>query len=72
MPDKHKVVILGGGFAGLYAAQALKRAPLDITFIDRRNYHLFQPSALSSRHGFALPGRNRSADSRRFERTEEH
>jgi NADH dehydrogenase len=38
-----QVVILGGGFAGLYAARALGRAPVDVTVIDRRNYHLFQP-----------------------------
>src|SRR4051812_40022667 len=38
-----RVVIIGGGFGGLYAARALKKAPVDITLIDRRNYHLFQP-----------------------------
>ena len=43
MADRHKVLILGGGFGGLVAAQALKRAPLDVTLIDRRNFHLFQP-----------------------------
>jgi NADH dehydrogenase len=37
------VVIIGGGFGGLNAAQALARAPVRITLIDRRNYHLFQP-----------------------------
>jgi NADH dehydrogenase len=37
------VVILGGGFAGLYAAQSLGGAPVRITLIDRRNHHLFQP-----------------------------
>jgi NADH:ubiquinone reductase (H+-translocating) len=41
--NRPRLVILGGGFAGLYAARALKRAPLDITVIDRRNHHLFQP-----------------------------
>jgi len=39
----HRVVILGGGFGGLYATQALRRAPVDVTLIDRRNFHLFQP-----------------------------
>ena len=39
----HHVVILGGGFGGLYAAQALRRAPVEVTLIDRRNFHLFQP-----------------------------
>ncbi|HET9985525.1 MAG TPA: NAD(P)/FAD-dependent oxidoreductase [Longimicrobiales bacterium] len=37
------VVILGGGFGGLYCARALRRAPVQITLVDRRNYHLFQP-----------------------------
>jgi len=38
-----RVVILGGGFGGLEAAQALARAPVDVTVIDRQNHHLFQP-----------------------------
>src|ERR1700736_5406147 len=38
-----RVVILGGGFGGLYAAKALKHAPARVTVVDRRNYHLFQP-----------------------------
>jgi NADH:ubiquinone reductase (H+-translocating) len=37
------VVIIGAGFGGLSAAKALNRAPVDVTIIDRRNYHLFQP-----------------------------
>jgi len=40
---KPRVVIIGGGFAGLNAAKALKRAPVDVTIVDRRNHHLFQP-----------------------------
>jgi NADH:ubiquinone reductase (H+-translocating) len=39
----HRVVIIGGGFAGLHAAKGLKRAPVQVTLIDRRNFHLFQP-----------------------------
>ena len=39
----HHVVIVGGGFGGLYCAQSLKRAPVRVTLIDRRNFHLFQP-----------------------------
>src|SRR3954463_12919278 len=39
----HRVVIVGGGFAGLNAARALRRAAVKITLIDRRNFHLFQP-----------------------------
>jgi len=38
-----RVVIVGGGFAGLYAARALKRAPVDLTVLDRENHHTFQP-----------------------------
>jgi NADH:ubiquinone reductase (H+-translocating) len=41
--ERPKVIIIGGGFGGLSAAQALKSAPVDVTLIDRRNYHLFQP-----------------------------
>ncbi|WP_029919575.1 NAD(P)/FAD-dependent oxidoreductase [Nevskia soli] len=38
-----QVLIVGAGFGGLSAAQALARAPVDITVVDRRNFHLFQP-----------------------------
>ena len=41
--DLPRVVIVGGGFGGLYAARALAAAPVSITLIDRRNYHLFRP-----------------------------
>ena len=43
MDTRHRVVIVGGGFGGLFAARALKRAPVKVTLIDRRNFHLFQP-----------------------------
>lgn len=39
----HRVVIVGGGFGGLYAAKSLGRAPVEVTLIDKRNFHLFQP-----------------------------
>lgn len=39
----HRVVIVGGGFGGLYAARALSRSAVSITLLDRRNFHLFQP-----------------------------
>ena len=38
-----RVLILGGGFAGLYAARALAHAPVDVVVVDRTNHHLFQP-----------------------------
>lgn len=45
MPELHlpHVVILGGGFGGLWATRALRRAPVRVTLVDRTNYHLFQP-----------------------------
>ncbi len=43
MAERHRVVILGGGFGGLAAARRLKRAPVSVTLVDRCNYHLFQP-----------------------------
>lgn len=43
MVDRPHVVILGAGFGGLTAARALRDAPVDVTLIDRHNYHLFQP-----------------------------
>jgi NADH dehydrogenase len=39
----HRVLIIGGGFGGLAAAKALKRAPVEVTLVDRSNHHLFQP-----------------------------
>ncbi len=42
-PRRPQVLILGGGFAGLNAARKLARAPVDVTLVDRRNHHLFQP-----------------------------
>jgi NADH dehydrogenase len=39
----HHVVIVGGGFGGLYAAKALRRAPVRVTLVDRKNHHTFQP-----------------------------
>src|SRR5437899_5230788 len=43
MDRPHQVVIIGGGFGGLNAALTLKRAPVQVTLLDRRNFHLFQP-----------------------------
>ena len=41
--SQRRVVIIGGGFAGLFAARALRRTPVQVTLIDRAEHHLFQP-----------------------------
>jgi len=56
MAARHRVVILGGGFGGLSAAQKLKRAQVDVTLIDRRNFHLFQPLLYQVATGSLSPG----------------
>src|SRR3954465_13770744 len=43
MQERMKVVVIGGGFAGLWAVRHLSRAPVEITLIDWSNHHLFQP-----------------------------
>jgi NADH dehydrogenase len=52
----HRVVIVGGGFGGLYAALALKHADIELTLIDRRNFHLFQPLLYQVATGGLSPG----------------
>src|SRR3954452_9237550 len=42
-PARHRVVVVGGGFGGIEAVKRLARAPLDVTVVDLRNFHLFQP-----------------------------
>ncbi len=56
MAEDRNVVILGGGFGGLYAAQALKRAPVNVTLLDKRNFHLFQPLLYQVATGSLSPG----------------
>ncbi len=51
-----RVVIVGGGFGGLYAARSLKHAAVDVTLIDRRNFHLFQPLLYQVATGALSPG----------------
>ena len=41
--ESHRVVIVGGGFGGLFAARRLRRGPVRVTLVDRHNHHLFQP-----------------------------
>jgi NADH dehydrogenase len=56
-PAGHRVVIVGGGFGGLYAARDLGRdARVDLTVIDRRNFHLFQPLLYQVATGALAPG----------------
>jgi NADH dehydrogenase len=52
---RHRVVVVGGGFAGLQAVRKLARAPVDVTLIDRRNFHLFQPLAYQVATGALSP-----------------
>jgi len=56
MGQGHRVLILGGGFGGLNAAQKLKHAPVEVTLIDRRNFHLFQPLLYQVATGSLSPG----------------
>ena len=52
----HRVVIVGGGFGGLYAAKALARAAVSVALVDRRNFHLFQPLLYQVATGGLSPG----------------
>src|SRR3954453_12014644 len=55
MPQ-HRVVIVGAGFGGLQAPLHLKHADVDVTLVDRRNFHLFQPLAYQVATGALAPG----------------
>src|SRR4051812_46582643 len=54
--EKHRVVIVGAGFGGLFAARFLKRAPVEVTLVDRTNHHLFQPLLYQVATGILPPG----------------
>ena len=54
--QRHRVVVIGGGFGGLQAAQHLATAPVDLTIVDRRNFHLFQPLTYQVATGALSPG----------------
>jgi NADH:ubiquinone reductase (H+-translocating) len=53
---RHRVVVVGGGFGGLQAVRELRHAALDVTLIDRRNFHLFQPLLYQVATGALSPG----------------
>jgi NADH:ubiquinone reductase (H+-translocating) len=55
-PQTHRVVVVGGGFGGLRAVSKLKRAPVEVTLVDRRNFHLFQPLTYQVATGGLSPG----------------
>jgi NADH:ubiquinone reductase (H+-translocating) len=52
----HRVVVVGGGFGGLQAAVKLRRSPVEVTLVDRRNFHLFQPLTYQVATGALSPG----------------
>ncbi|MBV9603787.1 MAG: NAD(P)/FAD-dependent oxidoreductase [Solirubrobacterales bacterium] len=52
----HRVVVVGGGFGGLQAVEKLRRAPVEVTLVDRRNFHLFQPLSYQVATGALSPG----------------
>jgi NADH dehydrogenase len=54
--DPHRVVVVGGGFGGLQAVLKLRRAPVEVTLVDRRNFHLFQPLTYQVATGALSPG----------------
>jgi NADH dehydrogenase len=56
MADRPKVVVVGGGFGGLQATAKLARLPVDVTLVDRRNFHLFQPLTYQVATGALSPG----------------
>jgi NADH dehydrogenase len=53
---RHRVVVVGGGFGGIQAVKRLIRAPVDVTLVDRRNFHLFQPLTYQVATGALSPG----------------
>jgi NADH dehydrogenase len=54
--ERHRVVVVGGGFGGLQTVEHLRRGPVEITLVDRRNFHLFQPLTYQLATGALSPG----------------
>jgi NADH dehydrogenase len=54
--ERHRVVVVGAGFGGLLAVRRLAHAPVDVTLVDRRNHHLFQPLLYQVATGMLSPG----------------
>src|SRR5512146_2413423 len=54
--QQHQVVVVGGGFGGLQAVLKLRRVPVAVTLVDRRNFHLFQPLTYQVATGALSPG----------------
>ncbi|WP_305790134.1 NAD(P)/FAD-dependent oxidoreductase [Symbioplanes lichenis] len=54
--NRHRVVIVGAGFGGLYAARALRKAPVDVTVINGTNHHVFEPLIYQVAAGVLSPG----------------
>ena len=67
-----RVIIVGGGFGGLRAAQALKSDLFDVTLIDRRNYHLYQPLLGQVATGSLSPGQIFSPAKKRAKQAKEY
>ena len=55
-PAGRRVIVVGGGFGGLQATKVLARKGLDVTLVDRNNYHLFQPLSYQVATGALAPG----------------
>jgi NADH dehydrogenase len=56
LPPGQRVVVIGGGFGGLQALHKLRKLPVEVTLIDRRNFHLFQPLVYQVATGALSPG----------------
>src|SRR5665811_153923 len=54
--QQHRVVVIGGGFGGLRVVKALRGAPVQVTLVDSRNFHLFQPLTYQVATGALSPG----------------